>query len=181
MKTRTVNQPADAQALENDIRLASKRAASALRQRLGQGDALDVLRAVKFEKIGHDPLDPNRPLNLIEQVNQTFTALVSVRAVEYLFDHHPEAAPFRLNLGTAPGYDIESLDGSLAAEVFAATRPDSNNKLKNDIKKVKKSSARHLYVFFHCPGDHACTHDDQVRIIPLGLERKPGEHRKIEG
>ena len=36
-----------------------------------------------------NPLDPTRPLNLIEQVNQTFTALVSVRAVEYLFRSSP--------------------------------------------------------------------------------------------
>ena len=183
-KRRKIGQRADAKALENDIRSAAEQAVSDLRLRLGQSDALDLLRAVKFERMGRDPLDPNRQINsnLMEQVNQTFTALVSVRAVEYLFDHHPEAAPFRLNLGTAPGSDIESLDGSVAAEVFAATYPNSNNKLKKDIQKVKEKedTAKHLYVFFHCPGDHASYWDDNVRVIPLGLERQPNEDRTSE-
>ena len=169
MKTRECAKLADAKALEDEIRLASEHALSTLRLLVEQNDALRVLEAVKFDRIGRDPLDPTRPLNLIEQVNQTFTALVSVRAVEYLFDHHPEAAPFRVNLGTAAGSDIESLEGSVVAEVFSATHPASNQKLKKDIAKVGAVSAKHRYVFFHCPGDHACATDGEVRVIPLGL------------
>ena len=180
MKIREFAQLADTKALEDEIRIASERARLALRRIVEQSDALHVLKAVKFDKIGRDPMDPTRPLNLIEQVNQTFTALVSVRAVEYLFSHHPEAAPFRVNLGTARGFDIESLDGSVAAEVFSATHPSSNDKLKNDIAQVGESPAKHRYVFFHCPGDHACRSDGEVRIIPLGLQYEPGDDRALD-
>lgn len=169
MKTRKFAEPADVRVLENEIRVASKGAMFALRGLLADGDALRLLEAVKFEKMGWDPLEPTRPLNFIEQVNQTFTALVSVRAVEYLFEHHPEAAPFRVNLGTAPGSDIESLDGSVAGEVFAATHPGSNGKLKKDIAKVAAVAAIHRYVFFHCPGDYTTDVRDGVRVVPLAL------------
>ena len=108
-------------------------------------------------------------LNLIEQVNQTFTALVSVRAVEYLFDHHPGACPFRVNLGTAPGSDIESLDRSVVAEVFAATSPSSNQKKKKDIAKAAAVPAKHRYVFFHCPGNHNRETVGEVTVVPLPL------------
>ena len=169
MKTREFARLSDVRVLEHEIRSASERAMTAFQGLVKQGDPLALLDAVKFDKMGWDPLEPARPLNFIEQVNQTFTALVSVRAVEYLFEHHPEAAPFRVNLGTAPGSDIESLDGSVAAEVFAATHPGSNGKLKKDIAKVASVSAEHGFVFFHCPGDHASHVRDGVRVVPLAL------------
>ena len=100
-----------------------------------------VLEALKFKQSGRDPLDPTKPLNMIEQLNQTFTYLVSVRAVEFLFEKHPEAAPFRVNLGTAAGSDVESVDGSVAAEVFAAVAPHNNHKLAKDIAKVRSTPA----------------------------------------
>ena len=148
MKKRKFAEPADAKCLEEEIRIAADQARFAIQRLVEQSDALHVLEAVKFDKVGRDPLDPTRPLNLIEQVNQTFTALVSVRAVQHLFDHHPEAAPFLANLGTAAGFDIESCDGSVVAEVFSATHPASNQKLKKDIAKVGRSPAKHRYVFF---------------------------------
>ena len=170
MKTREFAKLSDVRVLEDEIRIASERAMSAFQGLVAQGDPLALLEAVKFDKMGWDPMEPTRPLNFIEQVNQTFTALVSVRAVEYLFEHHPEAAPFRVNLGTAPGSDIESIDGSVAGEVFAATHPGSNGKLRKDIAKVASVSADHRYVFFHCPGDHASDVRDEVRVVPLALQ-----------
>ena len=86
-----------------------------------------------------------------EQINQSFTYLASFYALEILFTEYPELAPFRLNLGTAPGSDIESECGELAAEVFAAVAPTSNQKLKKDINKVIKMDARLKFVFFMCP------------------------------
>ncbi len=172
MKIREINRLADLRVLENDIQIAALRAISYLRLRGEQCSALDVLRAVKFEEIGFDPLEPNRQLNLIEQVNQTFTALVSVRAVEYLLNSHAEAAPFTLNLGTVQGTDIESHDCSVAAEVFSATHPNSNGKLRKDIDRVRRLRARHRYVFFHCPGEFNSYEDGDVCIVPLRLERQ---------
>jgi hypothetical protein len=51
--------------------------------------------------------------------NQTFTILVSLRAVERLIEMHPEANGFRLALATSNGRDIESVEPDLVAgEVF---------------------------------------------------------------
>jgi hypothetical protein len=49
---------------------------------------------------------------LVEQLNQSFTYLASIAATAWLFEHHPENAPYILNLGTAPGSDIMSQDGA---------------------------------------------------------------------
>ena len=115
-------------------------------------NGLQLLEKMKFEKIGFDPLNVQRQLNLIEQINQTFTYLASFKAVEILFQQHSEASEFILNLGTTTGTDIESKDaGGIAAEVFAATKPSSNNKLKKDINKVSATGMAHKYVFFLCP------------------------------
>ena len=89
----------------------------------------------------------------VEQLNQTFTILVTLRAIEQLFKLHPEAGGFRLALGTSSGRDIESVkEGLVAAEVFSATSPTSNQKLKKDLMRLGTDRAQHRYVFFCCPG-----------------------------
>jgi hypothetical protein len=137
-------------------------------------NALDFLEKLKYERIGCDPLDKSRSLNLIEQINQTFTYLASFRAAALLFQWHDLVASLTLNLGTAQGSDIESADiGGIAAEVFAATSPGSNQKLKKDISKVQGVSANHKYVFFMCPnieeGRYETGIANGVTIWSLGL------------
>lgn len=115
-------------------------------------DALSALWQMKVEPVGFDPLSTDRPLNLIEQLNQTFTYIASLRAAKLLLSLHPEVGPLRLNLGTVGGSDIESeKEGLLAAEVFAAVNTSNNRKLANDVKKVSKTDAQLKYVFFMCP------------------------------
>ena len=106
---------------------------------------------MKFGGIGFDPLDSKRELNIVEQVSQSFTYLSSFYALEILFTEYPKLAPFRLNLGTASGSDIESECGELAAEVFAAVAPTNNQQLKKDINKVLEINAKLKFVFFICP------------------------------
>lgn len=119
----------------------------------GNHDGLMLLEKMKFEQVGCDPLEPERSLNLIEQVNQTFTYLASFKAAELLFAWHNELRYLNLNLGTKGGSDIESSDcDGIAAEIFAATSPASNSKLSKDVKKVRETDAHHQYVFFLCPG-----------------------------
>jgi hypothetical protein len=113
--------------------------------------AQTLFSKMKFGGVGFDPLDPKRALNIIEQINQSFTYLASFYALEVLFTEYAELAPFRLNLGTTPGSDIESECGELAAEVFAAVAPTSNQKLKKDINKVIGTDAKLQFVFFMCP------------------------------
>ncbi len=131
-----------------------REAAAAASDRLGStwASGLEMLRAIKFDPIGRHPIE-DRDLNLIEQVNQTFTYLVTFEAAAVLFEIHPGLSGLRLNLGTGAGTDIESLEpGLLAAETFAAVTPRNNRKLQKDIERVAAIEAAHRYVFFYSPG-----------------------------
>jgi len=114
-------------------------------------DSMLVLSRLKFEAVGCDPLLPARGLNFVEQLNQLFTYHASFQAAAWLLDKHPNRAPLILNLGTASGTDIESRDGYLAAEVFAAVDPRNNRKLGNDIARLKLRDVPLKYVFYLSP------------------------------
>jgi len=150
-KKQTVGSKDDLLSLRTRIEIAADRAAANLRVLVETYEPLDVLRKMKFDECGADPLEAH-PMNMIEQLNQTFTYLASLDGVAYLLERHADHAPFVLNLGTRSGYDIESEDGQVVAEVFAAVRPCNNNKLVKDSKRVHNADARHKYVFFMSPG-----------------------------
>lgn len=153
MKTIILNNASEVEAHLDALNDTAKKTQTSILELSERLDGIQLLEKIKFEKIGCDPLDLQRRLNVIEQINQTFTYLASFKAVEILFKHYPEASEFVLNLGTASGTDIESsCCGGIAAEVFAATTPSSNNKLNKDIEKVCTTEAAHKYVFFLCPG-----------------------------
>ena len=153
MKRRSITSLQDADALVAAVKRSANQALQQIVHMSTGPDALQTLWSMKFRPIGCDPLDSEVPLNLIEQINQTFTYIASARAVRLLFELKPEFAPFALNLGTASGSDIESnRSGGLACEVFAAVNTSNNKKLAKDVSKVAKTSARHKYVFFMCPG-----------------------------
>ena len=130
------------------------------------GEPMALLKSLRFEMVGHDPLT-GEPLNVVEQLNQTFTILVTLRAVERLIELHPDAGGFRLALGTSSGRDIESVAPDMvAAEVFSATHPNSNQKLKNDLARLSADPARHRYVFFAAPGYVAGRHEQLEKTAP---------------
>lgn len=113
-----------------------------------QKQGVELIRSIKFKKDGYDPLF-QQSTNFIEQVNQTFTYLVSLSAVELLMDKHQEHQ-FRANFGTKSGYDIESIDKSIICECFAATKPKSNNKLESDVRRlVSNTTAMYRYVIYY--------------------------------
>ena len=96
------------------LRISAKNAQLQLSDISGYADPLKLLYRIKFDKIGFDPLNQQRSLNLIEQVNQTFTYLASFKADRLLFSWHPALDSLTLNLGTVSGKDIESkYDGYL--------------------------------------------------------------------
>jgi hypothetical protein len=137
---------------------------------------LELLFQMKFAKIGCDPIDSARHLNLIEQLNQTFTYEASLRAAEYLFRHHSSISLLNLHLGATAGWDIEGAeDGGLVAEVFAAVNPKNNRKLEKDIAKVSKATVPHRYVFFMCPDIVAGpyrkhTGPPEIQVVSLGCD-----------
>lgn len=160
---RSVN---DAEALHAQVLSAAERTVAWLRA--FAGSPLELLTALRFQTVGHDPLT-GEALNVIEQLNQTFTILVTLRAVERLIVLHPEANGFRLALATSSGRDIESVKPDLvAAEVFSATHPGSNQKLRKDIARLTSDPARHRYVFFAAP-KYACGRQAQLETVP-GVE-----------
>ncbi len=170
MKVRTIATIDDLASLETTITLSCESTMTALRELIATKSAIQVMERMKFEPIGRDPLS-DRPLNVIEQVNQTFTYLATIKALRYLFEHHAGLAPFVINLGTAAGSDIESQDRTLAAEVFAAVSTRSNDKLRKDIRKVGATAAEHKYVFYSCPGEEKAerrTAVSDVKLIALG-------------
>lgn len=110
--------------------------------------ALEVFKRFKFDKIAIEPLT-GQVENLIEVVNQSQTYLVSLMAVEFLYQRFPNQT-FIVNWGNIPGYDIESADGAIIAECFAATSFRSNGKLVNDLKRLSQNdTAIYKYEFFY--------------------------------
>ena len=102
---------------------------------------------MKFEKIAFDPIS-GKEENIIEVINQLQTYMISIMAVEYLLEEYTDKS-FAINWGNIPGYDIESSDGEIIAECFAATSYRSNGKLIADLKRLKNdTSAKYKYEFF---------------------------------
>lgn len=151
LKSFTVDDIKELEQLEQKLYESMDKALFQIRSEITSNSSQMLFSKMKFGGIGFDPLNSKRGLNIIEQINQSFTYLASYYALEVLFIEYPELAPFRLNLGTAPGSDIESECGELAAEVFAAVAPTSNQKLKKDINKVLETNTRLKFVFFMCP------------------------------
>ena len=117
------------------------------------GDPLLMLRRMKFEAVGYHPID-GRSLNLVEQINQTWTYLVALAAAKQLLTLHPDAGGFRLAPGAyaSEPLDIMSgVDGLVGAETFAAVDPHNNNKLARDLAKLAARSEQYRYVFFMSP------------------------------
>src|SRR5258708_10191972 len=100
---------AEIEKFETSIRAAAHLAVRRLRElSMGSSDGLAVLRALKFEPFGRHPLE-SRDLNLIEQINQPWTYLVSFRALAFLFERHPNAGDCKLSLSTLSDTKLLSL------------------------------------------------------------------------
>ncbi len=117
------------------------------------GDPLDMLRRMKFEPVGRHPID-GRPLNLVEQLNQTWTFAVALAAARQLLALHPEAGGYRLAPGAHASIPLDIMseaDGLVGAETFAAVDPANNRKLAGDLAKMAARPELHRYVFFMSP------------------------------
>lgn len=134
------------------------KAAGSLTQRLHEmadRNPVEVLKDFKLESLGFDPYDPDKKMNLVEQINQSATLLVACAAAARLLKKHPSRHGYVVSRPTTRGFDLWAVDASVAAEVFAATTPASNQKLKKDLKAVLKNKEpfaldppQHRYIFF---------------------------------
>jgi hypothetical protein len=117
-----------------------------------RGNPVNLLHEIKFEPIGRHPVE-DRPLNLIEQINQFWTYAVALAAVRELLRLHPDVGGFKVAPGAhmALPLDIMSLDGDVGAETFAAVHPNNNRKLARDLAILAGRPERHRYVFFGSP------------------------------
>ena len=92
------------------------------------------------------------PCNFIEFLNQLFTTVATIRALEYLQSNGYAKAD--ICLGTTKGRDLTVYDENeqekAIAEVFAVTDPDSNSKLKDEIQSLAKDKQNGVkrYAFF---------------------------------
>lgn len=167
MKRHTVSTITELDRLEALVAASTVATLKRVYEQLQDSTDLTALARLEFEQVGCDPLDAGRPLNFVEQLNQSFTYLATIEGARRLLQLHPANVPLHLNLGTAPGSDIVSADGEVAAETFAATHPNSNNKLQKDIAKVRATHATHRYVFYLSPAGTSSAGDvTVVRLDP---------------
>lgn len=174
MKKRTVHSISEVEELEKSLQETIEVSCQKLGHLITIHEPVSLFSQIKFQKIGVDPLDKNRSLNFIEQLNQSFTYLATIYAVKYLFEKYPEYGPFTLNLGTAKGFDIEGKNQRLVAEVFATTSTKNNKKLSTEKKKLEKVVADHRYIFFISPGHKNGVNpklsSELVTIFSFGVE-----------
>ncbi|HEY5409199.1 MAG TPA: hypothetical protein VIJ94_00605 [Caulobacteraceae bacterium] len=117
------------------------------------GDSLDLLRRMKFDLVGFHPIE-DRPLNVIEQINQTWTYAVALSAARVLLELHPEAGGFKVAPGAHMSLPLDIMSekaGLVGAETFAAVNPRNNQKLAKDLAKLANRPETHRYVFFMSP------------------------------
>jgi hypothetical protein len=117
------------------------------------GDPLEMLRSMKFVPIGFHPIE-DRPLNIVEQINQTWTYAVAIAAARQLLQLHPEAGGFHLAPGAHAARELDimsEMPGHVGAETFATVKPKNNDKLNGDLIKLSARPETHRYVFFMSP------------------------------
>jgi hypothetical protein len=70
------------------------------------GDPLDLLRRMKFETAGFHPIQ-GHALNVVEQINRTWTYVVALAAARHLLEMHKEAGGFVLAPGAHAAIDLD--------------------------------------------------------------------------
>ncbi len=83
---------------------------------------MELFWQAKFERIGFHPVE-HRSINLVEQINQTWTYLAALEAARVLLNEHPSAGAMHLAPGAHASQELDIMSevrGEVGAEVFAA-------------------------------------------------------------
>ena len=100
-------------------------------------NALELFSKMKFQKSGFDPLS-TEPCNLLEQVNQVFTILMSCYAATNLIEG---ASYFEFAFAEKSGRDLVAYDSNrnkiAEAEIFTAVSAKNNGKLRKEINRLR--------------------------------------------
>ncbi len=153
MSSLSINHPQQVDEALAQVREAAKNAHAWIAAQ--SSDPMTFLKSVKFERHGYHPIDNDRKLNLIEQINQTFTYAVALEATRLLLAWHPEAEGFRLAPGATMSQKLDVMSqktGLVGAETFAATSPTGNRKMDKDMAKMlTHPEFTYRYIFFASP------------------------------
>lgn len=146
-----ITTPAEADALMELVRQSARKVHDWVAAQVG--DPLDMLECMKFEPVGFHPIE-GYALNLVEQINQTWTYAVAIAATKQLLQFHPDAKGFYLAPGAhaARALDIMSVaENMVGAETCAVVHPRNNGKIEGDVAKLERRTEAYRYVFFMCP------------------------------
>lgn len=139
-----------------DLKVRIATSINAVKEKIKNVDILDFT-ALKFAEtaIWPYPVKKKNECNFVEFINQLFTTVASVKAVEFLVENGclEENNKWKMCLGTTPGRDLIVYDGEspqIIAEIFAVTAPGSNSKLKDEIQSLAKDKTKKVdrYAFF---------------------------------
>lgn len=140
---------------------------------LAENEAKDALANLKFDKTSFDPLS-GEPINFIEMLNQAYSDLVVLKAVEDLMSRYEDKA-FELNMGVLSGFDIVSTDKKVVAECFATVTAFNNQKIKKDSKKLMQlNDDVKRYIYFYS------REDSQDRIVAFTKKYGSIKYIRIE-
>ncbi len=136
-------------------------------------DAKEALANLKFDKTALDPLT-GESINFIEMLNQAYSDLVVLKAVEDLMSRY-EGKAFELHMGALTGFDIVSTDKLVVAECFATVTAFNNQKIKKDSEKLMQlSDDVDRYIYFYSK------EDSKDRISAFTAQYKDIKYIRIE-
>jgi hypothetical protein len=118
------------------------------------GNPLDLLRRMKFETAGFQPIQ-GHPLNLVEQIDQTWTYVVALAAGRHLLEMRPEAGDYVLAPAAHAAVELDIMSeapGLIGADTFAAVDPSNSKKLETGLPKLAVRTEQHRYSFLMSPG-----------------------------
>lgn len=138
-------------------------------------DSIELFKEMKFGQLGFTT--EGRRDNIIEQVNQSFTILMSCFVAKHYF---PEATYFSFALGNSSGRDMTVYDYNdkviAEVEIFTAVKANNNGKLRKDVNRLRDAktiadgcrrvvcySAQKECKMKHMPGDEKV----EVKYWPL--------------